>query len=139
MNDKRKKIFKFKRKKRFGKSINDRSPALIISTLERKANQYGGNVFYIDTKAYKASQYDHVKDSYIREARKLVLRFKKIGDHTVQRDLYSAYLIKNTDETLKHPNRQSCLDGFDKFISIHDTYINKMKESNVSMKQCFGF
>ena len=35
-----KEVYKFKKKKRFGKSITDRSPGLFIKTLEEKANRY---------------------------------------------------------------------------------------------------
>ena len=35
-------------------------------------------------------------------------REKKIGNRKVQRDLYSAFLIRNADLDFKHPDRERC-------------------------------
>ena len=66
-------------------------------------------------------------------------REKVIDGHTVQRDLYSAFLILNTDDTLKHPDRDKCISTFGGFVKRHDELISEMKKDNISMKQCFGF
>ncbi|MGN0242111.1 MAG: hypothetical protein ACI4CS_10525 [Candidatus Weimeria sp.] len=132
-----KQIHKYKRKKRFGKSLNNRAPALFIRLLEQKATLYGGSVTKIDTKSYKASQYDHVTDSYTKCP--LGQRDKSIDSRTVQRDLYSAFLILNTDDTLKHPDREKCLSTFDSFVARQGDLISEMKTKNISMPQCFGF
>ena len=132
-----KRIHKFKRKKRFGRSLNNRAPAEFVSILNRKAALYGGGVYKAKTRDYKASQYDHVKDTYIKT--ELGDRHKDIGGHEIQRDLYSAFLLKNSNEGLTQPDREKCIYGFEKFIKQHDNLINEMMENNISMKQCFGF
>lgn len=131
------KVHKYKRKKRFGRSMNNRAPASFISLLEQKAKLYGGGVFKVDTKQYRASQYDHASDTYMKVT--LSDREKTIDGQNVQRDLYSAFLLKNTDGSLTKPDRDKCIYGFEKFIELHDELISQMKQDNVTMKQCFGF
>ena len=131
-------IHKYKQTKRFGKSLNDRAPAKFLEILKRKAQLYGGDVININTREFKASQYDHTADTY--EKKKLSDRIYPLSDGTmVQRDLYSAFLMKNTDDTLNKPDKEKCIYGFEKFVTMQDELITRMKENNITMKQCFGF
>ncbi len=132
-----KKVYKYKRKKRFGKSLNSRSPALFLSFLEQKALLCGGSFVKVKTKSYKASQYDHTTDSYVKVP--LSQRSKAIGGHDVQRDLYSAFLIRNSNETYDHPDRARCIRDFDGFLDMQSRLLADMKSRQMSMKQCFGF
>lgn len=132
-----KKIHKFKRKKRYGRSIKNRSPGLMQSELKRKAEQYDIPYFEINRTAYKASQLHHDTGEYIKP--KLSERFKVIDGHKVQRDLYSAFLICNTSSSLTIPDFEICNSSFPRFVEIHNTLINNMKKRGFSMKQCFGF
>ena len=75
---------------------------------------------------------------------------KKLGDRwnffqykregiKVQRDLYSAFLIKNADSSLKHADRGKCIDGFGKFMEMHDKCIQEIMGSNREKLSSFGF
>ena len=130
-------IQKYKRKKRFGRSINRRAPARFLLELERKVEAVGGVYAEVDTKEFKASQYNHVTDTY--EKIPLSQREKEIGNRKVQRDLYSAFLIRNADLDFKHPDREKCEYEFEYFADMQEQLILKMKESGLSMRQCFGF
>ena len=130
-------IQKYKRKKRFGRSINRRAPARFLLELKRKAEAVGGVYAEVDTKEFKASQYNHVTDTYDKIP--LTQREKEIGKRKVQRDLYSAFLIRNADLDFKHPDREKCEYEFEYFANLQDQLILKMKESGLSMRQCFGF
>ena len=130
-------IQKYKRKKRFGRSINRRAPARFLLELKRKAEAVGGVYAEVDTKEFKASQYNHVTDTYDKIP--LTQREKEIGKRKVQRDLYSAFLIRNADLDFKHPDREKCEYEFEHFADMQDQLILKMKESGLSMRQCFGF
>ena len=132
-----KQIRKFKRKKRFGRSLNNRAPAMFLTILKRKAILYGGQVYKINTQTFKASQYDHITDTYTKVP--LSQRDKYVGNHKVQRDLYSAFLIRNTDNDLEHPDRDKCICGFDRFLELQSELINDMMTNSISMEQCFGF
>ena len=130
-------VFKYKKKRRFGTSINNRAPSLFLLILKQKCNQYDLQYQEVDTFKFKASQYDHFTDTHIKIP--LKQRMKLIDNVTVQRDLYSAYLIKNADLTQMKPNRDICLNDFPMFVKLQDELINNMKTNGVSMKQCFGF
>ena len=130
-------VNKFKRKKRFGRSMNRRSPSRFLSELKRKAESSGGAYAEVNAQIFKASQYNHVADECVKFP--LSQRFKLIENDSVQRDLYSAFLIKNTDSAFEHPDRDKCIYEFESFVAVHNETINYMKESKISMKQCFGF
>lgn len=132
-----KSIHKYKRKKRFGKSLNNRAPAMFLSILEKKALTLGGSFVKVDIRSYKASQYDHTTDSYGKVP--LSQRSKVIRGHEVQRDLYSAFLIRNSNDAFDHPDRVRCIDSFETFLDMQDKLLADMKSRQVSMKQCFGF
>ncbi len=129
-------VYKYKRKKRFGKSITDRSPSFLIARLKQKCEQYGMIYLETDKWKYKASQYNHVLDDYIKTA--LSERFKNIGAITVQRDLYSAFLQSCMD-TVEKPDRKKCIQLFDNFVKMQNDLITEMKVSGKSYPACFGF
>lgn len=117
--------------------MNRRSPSRFLSELKRKAESSGGTYAEVNTQTFKASQYNYVTDECVKVP--LSQRFKLIGNDSVQRDLYSAFLIKNTDSAFEHPDRDKCIYEFESFVAVHNETINYMKESKISMKQCFGF
>lgn len=131
------KVRKFKRKKRFGRSINRRAPARFLQELKTKAMAAGGSYAEVDTKNFKASQYNHAEDTY--EKIPLSQREKQIGGRIVQRDLYSAFLIRNADVKSKHPDRDKCKRNFGCFADMQDRLIADMRMNGLSMRQCFGF
>jgi hypothetical protein len=132
-----KSVHKYKRKKRFGYTLSNRAPSEFIAILSRKARLYGGDVITVKTKDFKASQYNHITGSY--EKIPLNQRFKEVGSKKVQRDLYSAFLIKNANSNLTSPDRDKCMYEFDDFVKMQDDLIADMKRNGISMKQCFGF
>ena len=52
----------------------------------------------------------------------------------IQRDVYSAYLIKNVNDDLKSINDIQCTKDFDKFLGLHNKEILRLsvKEDNIS-------
>lgn len=131
-------IFKYKRKKRFGRSITSRAPALVLQILQRKCAQYGLDFTLTDTRKMKASQYDHTSGACTKHS--LKDRELTLSDGTrVQRDLYSAFLHQHADGNLEHPDREACTRDFPSFLDMQDALVRKMKADGVSMKQCFGF
>ena len=130
-------VYKFKKKKRFGKSLNNRAPSSFLTLLKEKAVRYGGSYSEIRTQSYKATQYNHVTDTC--KVIPLSQRFKMVGEYQVQRDLYSAFLIRCTDITLAHADRGKCIHEFDQFIKTQKELLDTMRGNGISMKQCFGF
>ena len=132
-----KKVYKYKRKKRFGRSLNNRAPASFVAMLAQKAALYGGCVVKVDTKQFRASQYDHAADTYVKHT--LGEREKTVDGHYVQRDLYSAFLLHNTNNDLTAPDRDKCIYEFNHYLQMQNNLIAAMKAANISMTQCFGF
>jgi hypothetical protein len=55
---------RYKRKSRFGGSIGARAPAQQLSIIDRKLHYIGLELHYVNTKTFKASQYNHLTDTY---------------------------------------------------------------------------
>ena len=47
-----KEVFKYKKKKRFGKSLNNKAPAMLISIIDRKLKYNSNEIHKVDTKSY---------------------------------------------------------------------------------------
>ena len=90
----------------------------------------------METQAFKASQYDHVTDTY--QKKKLSRRYHTVNGVWVQRDLYSAFLLKNSDDTLTHADRILCLQTYALFQQLHDTCILALKTCNRKLPSSFG-
>ena len=132
-----KQVCRFKKKKRFGSSIRDRAPSGFLSILQRKCRQQGGDLFYIDTRNVKASQYDHVTDSYKKVP--LSCRMKTVGGNRVQRDLYSAFLLKHVTQDNRTVDRDGCIADFEVFLQSQEKCINYIRASGTGYPSCFGF
>ena len=96
---------KFVSKKRFGKSVSNKAPALFVKTLERKVVGAGGSFQKVDTFSVKASQFNHLTETFTKK--NLSKRWNTMPDGMkVQRDLYSAFLIQNVDARVPQPRIQ---------------------------------
>ena len=124
------------RKGRFGKSIKSHAPAMLISIIARKLMYKGINLNKVNTRTFRASQYDHVSDDYIKK--RLSMRHAWIDGHCVQRDLYSAFLLMNSDTSLNHVDRDKCNDTFNYFLKNHNDLIIKMQNDDISYPLSFG-
>ena len=128
---------KIKQKKRFGKSIRNRAPAQFLSILKRKLEYTGGIYYEVNTRTFKASQYDHISDTYRKK--KLSKRHNIINGEWIQRDLYSAFLLMNSDDTLEHTDRNKCLKNYPHFKAMHNECIARVMQSEEHIPSSFGF
>ena len=113
------------KRKRFGKSINRRSPGYLHTRLVSKFVATGGTCIIVEN-TVKASQYDHELDQFIKK--KLSQRFHIFSDGTkVQRDIYSAFLLYCVNEVGTKIDRQKCLDFFDNFYKMFLELENRIK------------
>ena len=116
---------KFVSKKRFGKSISNKAPALFVKTLERKVISAGGSFKKVDTFSVKASQFNHLTETFTKK--NLSKRWNTMQDGTkVQRDLYSAFLIQNVDATLKAVDVNRCNQSYDSFLQLHNKEVQRL-------------
>jgi transposase len=89
--------------KRYGRSVSVRAPGHFMSELTRKAERAGGQRQIIDVRQLKTSQYDHTTDTFRKKP--LSQRKHVFGDGRgrVQRDLYSAFLARNSEGNTHQP------------------------------------
>ena len=118
---------KINRKKRFGKSLANKAPALFLTILDNKLRYLGTKLHRINTAVVKASQYNHVDDNYMKK--ELSERWAMIGEDEIQRDLYSSFLIMNVSPDLSSINRVQCLEKYSKFKTFHDIEIERLRTS----------
>ena len=112
------------KKKRFGKSLANKAPAMLLEIIDRKLKYYGLNLIKINTQKCKASQYNHFTNEYNKKG--LKDRWNK--DIQIQRDLYSAFLIMNVDKSLESINQEQCNKTYDNFKKLHDIEIERLKK-----------
>ncbi len=122
---------KINRKKRFGKSIKNRCPSGFQTTVERKFKVSGGR--YIEVPLhYRASQYDHTADDYIKK--KLSDRMYKLKDGTlVQRDWYSSFLLYCYDHKSKEIDKAKCNAKFEKCYTKEKALITWIKANHIKV------
>ena len=115
---------RYKRKKRFGKSLANRAPSMLLSIINRKLGYYGEKLIEIDTFNAKASQFNHIDETYKKKP--LSQRWNDFNGIKVQRDLYSAFLIMNINDDLKSFNLDKCKNRFDNFYALHNIEVNRL-------------
>ena len=128
---------RYKRKKRYGKSLLNYAPAMLLTILDNKLRHYGEKLIKIDTVKVRASQYNHITNEY--QKKKLSERWNILGNDKVQRDLYSAFIIKNVKEDLKSIDRDKMLREYNKFLELHNKEIERIKNSDIKTLKCMGF
>ena len=115
---------KFNKKKRFGKSLGNKAPAMLIEIINRKLKYDGLEILKINTQKVKASQYNHFTGEYNKK--ELKDRWNK--DIEIQRDIYSSFLIMNVNDDLETINQDKCFETYDNFKILHDKEIKRLKE-----------
>lgn len=127
-----------KRKKRFGKSIANRAPATFVMILKNKLSGIAGEELHkVNTFTFKASQYDHTNNTYQKKL--LGHRWAKLSNgDKIQRDLYSAFLLMNSDTDMQYTDQNKCKRNYKKFKIQHDELIKAMQESSKRYPKSFG-
>ena len=122
---------KFHKKKRFGRSIKNRCPSGFQTTVERKFKTSGG--IYIEVpNNYRASQYDHTADDYIKK--KLSDRIYKLTDGTlVQRDWYSLFLLYCYDYRTQDIDKDKCITDFGRCYDKEKALIAWIKANHIKI------
>ena len=129
---------RFKRKKRFGKSLANKAPSMFLTILDTKLQQAtGSGLRRVNKWSFRASQYDHLSQKYTRKTLGTRNFTLDNGDH-VQRDLYAAFLIMNADATLSQPDQQRCEQTYPAFIILHNQELNRIQAENKPHLSSFG-
>lgn len=115
---------KFKRKKRFGKSIANKAPSMLLIIINRKLNYFGEKLIEIDAFNTKASQFNHFDQTYTKKS--LSQRWNDFNGVKVQRDMYSAFLLMNINDDLKSFNIDKCNETFNNFYKLHNLEVKRL-------------
>ena len=115
---------KFKKKKRFGKSLANKAPSMLLTIIDRKLGYYGEKLIEINTSEAKASQFHHFDRTYTKKT--LSQRWNDFHGIRIQRDLYSAFLIMNISDDLKNFNIDKCNERFENFYRLHNIEVGRL-------------
>lgn len=127
---------RYNRRSRFGKSLKNHAPARFLNVLDRKLKYIGTELHLVNTKTFRASQYNHVTDDYVKK--KLSCRGQTIDGKWIQRDIYSAFLLMNSNTALDHPDRDKCMKTYEAFVKNHDLCISSLLSDNRKYPSSFG-
>lgn len=116
---------KFKRKKRFGKSLANKSPSMLLTIIDRKLGYYGEKLIEINTYEAKASQFNHFDGTYTKKT--LSQRWNDFNGIKIQRDMYSAFLIMNINDDLKSFDIDKCNERFENFYRLHNLEVDRLR------------
>lgn len=119
---------RFKRKKRFGKSLANKAPSMLLTIINRKLGYFGEKLIEIDTFSAKASQFNHFDGTYTKKT--LSQRWNNLNGMKIQRDMYSAFLIMNINDDLKSFNIDKCNDRFENFYRLHNLEVDRLTGKN---------
>jgi len=115
---------KFKRKKRFGKSLANKAPSMLLTIIDRKLGYYDEKLIEINTFEAKASQFNHFDGTYTKKT--LSQRWNNFNGIKVQRNLYSAFLIMNISDDLKSFDVDKCNKRFESFYRLHNLEVDRL-------------
>lgn len=113
--------------KRFGKAIFKAAPNSFRTALETRAHQLGINFEIISPKKVKPSQYNHI--TQIFDKKSLSTRVYDLSNDypNVQRDLYSAFLIKHIEND--HYNQKQIEQDFPVFYKLMKNFLQQTPET----------
>ena len=115
---------RFKRKKRFGKSLANKAPSMLLTIIDRKLKYFGEELIEINTYEAKASQFNHFDETYTKKS--LSQRWNDFNGLKIQRDMYSAFLIMNINNDLKSFNINKCNKRFENFYRLHNIEVDRL-------------
>lgn len=117
---------RYKRKKRFGKSVANKAPAMLIGILDQKLKSRGlDSVVKVKT-TVRASQFNHITGEYQKKS--LGQRWNNMPDgRRIQRDLYSAFLLQHMNDAQDGFDVAALTRDYESFVALHDQVIEELR------------
>lgn len=123
---------RYKRKKRFGKSVGHKAPAMLIQILKQKLLSRGMEEVVEVPTSVRASQFNHMTGEY--QKKPLSRRWNDMPDgRRIQRDLYSAFLLQHINRTRDGFDRAALERDYDSFVVMHDNEVERLKRSKKTL------
>ena len=106
--------------------------------MNTKLSYQGKIIQYVNTWKVKASQYCPFSDQYMKK--KSSQRFHIAPEGLkIQRDCFSAWLIKNVNQAKTEVNRQKCLENFESFYQAYKRTEEHLRSQNKTYISSIGF
>lgn len=128
---------KWKRRKRWGKSIADHAPGTFMSILEWKCLLYGVRFVEVDSYRFRGSQLNHVTGEF--EKCPLSQRSKMIGDDKAQRDMYTSLLLRSSKLDGSGCDVDLVRERFGAWLVLQNAFIADAIARDIPRNSCFGF
>lgn len=109
---------------------------MLIEIINQKLKYLGKSIKKINTFKVKASQLNHSSGEF--EKKNLSQRWANVNGIKVQRDLYSAFLIKNVKENLEEVDIEKTKKEFTNFVKLHNLEIERIKKSHTKTLKSMG-
>ena len=117
---------RYKRKKRFGKSVANKAPAMLVTILNQKLLSRELNGIVKVPTSVRASQFNHMTGDY--QKKPLSQRWNDMPDgKRIQRDLYSAFLLQHMNEARDGFDVAALSQDYEGFIVLHDDVIRNLQ------------
>ena len=117
---------KYKRKKRFGKSVANKAPATLIGILNQKLISRGLNGVVKVNTSVRASQFNHMTGEFQKKS--LGQRWNDMPDgRRIQRDLYSAFLLQHMNAAQDGFDVAALRRDYESFVVLHDRAIDNLR------------
>lgn len=100
---------------------------MLMGVIDRKLNYQGREIKKINTVEVKASQFHHGTGTYHNKDLSERWNENILGER-IQRDLYSAFLIGNTVDTLDAIDIDLCNRGWHNFVALHHQEVARLKQ-----------
>lgn len=113
-------------------SIRIKAPSMLIRILDTKLQNNNLELHYVNSFKTKLSQFDHTTLQYIPA--ELNKRTKVIDGHVLQRDLYSSFLLMNTNLDCESINIEKCNNRFNDFLIAHTKEIERLKKQEYNTR-----
>ena len=113
-------------------SIRIKAPSMLIRILDTKLQNNNLELHYVNSFKTKLSQFDHTTLQYIPA--ELNQRTKVIDGHILQRDLYSSFLLMNTNLDCESINIEKCNNRFNDFLIAHTKEIERLKKQEYNTR-----
>ena len=101
---------------------------MFLTILDQKLKHFGQELKKVNTTALKASQFNHVTGKCTKK--ELKDRWNLINGKLVQRDLYSAFLIANTNDDLNAINIEQANQWYERFLQLHNMEVERLKQNS---------
>jgi hypothetical protein len=122
----------------FGKRIGYKAPSMFLAILDTKLGYHGEHLRYVNTWKVKASQFDPHSNQY--EKKRLSQRFHITGQgHKIQRDCFSAFLLKHVNKTRTKVDRKKCLSAFPAFYEKYQSMVATIQSLDKKWISSIGF